>query len=84
MADGKIPMKDDCGIFSIMGRITPFTYGEGASSFGALGSLGVGASGIGCAIKEVLPSKIYKSESLAKDGHEYFVNKDGTFSRVFE
>lgn len=37
-----------------------------------------------CEIKEVLPYKIYKSESETKSGFEYFVNSDGSFFRQFD
>jgi hypothetical protein len=37
-----------------------------------------------CEIKEVLPTKIYKSEGATKNGLEYFINQEGSFTRVFE
>lgn len=37
-----------------------------------------------CEIKEVLPTKIYKSLTDTKNGLEYYINQDGNFNHVFE
>lgn len=80
LTENQSPCHDDCGIYSFFGRITPISESQ------LLGtqSLAFGQGGSQCEIKEVLPSKIFSSEDKAKDGHEYFVNKDGSFSRIFE
>jgi hypothetical protein len=64
---------DICGLFSFQGRITPLKDIEVVGS----------TAGQRCAIKEVLPSKLYRSEVDTKGGLEYFINEDGTFSHFF-
>ncbi len=55
-----------CGVYSLQGKITPIAeISSGGSS---------SASQSKCEIKEVFPTKIYKSESDTKNGQEYFIN----------
>ena len=36
-----------------------------------------------CPIKEVLPTKIYKSKGDTKNGLEHYITNEGTFSHYF-
>lgn len=66
-----------CGLFSFFGRVTPLRDIEESSVIGGSSHYSQ------CDIREVLPSKIYKSEAETKNGLEYFINNDGTFSHYF-